>query len=482
MNPRQMAVARDCERPRGITLMELIVALTLLGTILSLCWTLMSVFEGRLERSQEQSERAQLIRSLQQTLEHDLRRVQAPPVVSREEPELSAPEPELQPVAELQSEPETPATMNTRSPTAGVLSEYARADSGTSSDFIGEAVSRHTIADGTWLHPTTIFVGTSDAVLMDVTNEARPEPRLPPAREAAASTDVQHVPVPDIRRRVVYVFTAPAGAAVDGLPPGLLRVQVTSHQQLKILDQPPSNRDLRHIVKDQLPELLRAKAAWVDRGGDDFRARERNTQRDGLSPARRRSPDPGRMNDRRDTLFTNPLDDSQQATNLGEHVNYVPEVAKFRLRYFDGRRWRSSWDSRQSDQFPLAVELRFQMYFELTPEEQLAVATGAEVTRESSYGNQAARPSTEDPSAATVTPNPTDLEYDDRMLSAQQRPVNDHRYIIHFPRRFAPARESAEASSAFDTSLDGMSSAVPTVDASTIGDASDAVLQGAERD
>ena len=41
--------------------------------------------------------------------------------------------------------------------------------------------------------------------------------------------------------------------------------------------------------------------------------------------------------------------------------DFVPEVSRLRFRYFDGRAWRSRWDSRQQKKLPAAIEIAFEL-------------------------------------------------------------------------------------------------------------------------
>lgn len=47
------------------------------------------------------------------------------------------------------------------------------------------------------------------------------------------------------------------------------------------------------------------------------------------------------------------------ATDPVPPVDAVPEAVRLRFRYFDGRRWRNSWDSRALQRLPAAIEVTF---------------------------------------------------------------------------------------------------------------------------
>ncbi len=53
----------------------------------------------------------------------------------------------------------------------------------------------------------------------------------------------------------------------------------------------------------------------------------------------------------------------------------VPEVVWFELRYYDGRQWVGSWDSRSAGRLPVAIEMRFELRQEKL-EEQGVVSSG----------------------------------------------------------------------------------------------------------
>ncbi len=126
-------------------------------------------------------------------------------------------------------------------------------------------------------------------------------------------------------------------------------------------------------------------------------------------------------NPSRNLTATGDVETVTTAGPLAEHLDYLPEVATFRLRYYDNGGWQDEWDSRQQGgRLPVAIEMRFQLAAELP-------APDASPDTEPGVPGETPRATA---SLETAMPAEPLEPGDDSLRSAQTRPPQDHRYVI----------------------------------------------------
>jgi hypothetical protein len=279
------------------------------------------------------------------------------------------------------------------------------------------------IVVGGWLHPESFLLGTSQAMVLDTlppTNPAGPQPSTeePPLDDAD---------IPDTVRRIVYVFNDRLTAARQDRPTGLVRCELTMRQLTALRQLRGGDADLLALLRPAIEELqqksldpLPTSASRDPRPADPSEAASVHQRLEALS-------DP--------SLFMGGED-----LRLEEHLDYVPEVATFLLRYYDGQTWRSRWDSRVEGRLPVVVEIRFQLSAELKP----LTSDHAEVQDEFDELLTAEENPLLSGESSTLEP------IDERQQSAQARPPEDHRFLIFV--RPVSSSDAVEADKAFGAS------------------------------
>jgi hypothetical protein len=440
----------------GLTLVELLIALVLMAFVLGATWTLMGVFRDRLETSQHLTEQWQLTRSLQQVLSDDLRSCQIPaaakavPAESRDTRQTGSTTSDAgAPPASGEGNRAAEADVADLSPRQ--LDEPSGAATGASLD--GTLSATDIIVRSQWLAAESVLLGTPSALMFDVIPPAAHQPPPPVAQqrqfaqqqpltpEQPQALDVEpsleQAAIPDTLRRVVYVFHDRDTAIRLGRPAGLIRCELTMRQLTLLRELGSGGLDLMTLLQNELPEWQRA---------------DRTSGRAANSPADS------------NTLDTRPVDlpvvdEGRVATalpiiggkdlQLGRHLDYIPEVARFLLRYYDGSTWHTQWDSRHSGQRPVAIELRFQLEDELPAEDTDRDGHSEEQTTPDDFGASE--------SSLLVESSPARLgPVDDRLRSAQTRPPEDHRLLVFLRSRANGDRQDTSESptdSAFGSSL-----------------------------
>ena len=298
------------------------------------------------------------------------------------------------------------------------------------------------IAQGEWLANEVLFLGTGSALVCDILSPA--EDSTQPAWTAATSSPMspssfespdgesgfrvtgrdafrggspeEFADIPEYSRRIVYVFTDPESAMRTGRAPGLIRVELRNRPMAMIRTLAPDRADLYALVQP-LTGVQQALKAPDGSGG--------------MSDA-----SPGGLEGI--SFAGNQADSALSASGMGlvmepPRMDYVPEVKAFRLRYHDGQGWRERWDSRQEQELPVAVEMRFLFEFPRAVNGgagQEVVDVGSANPENGDAGNPVAGPWSAEMGEAWLAGGALDANPDDRMRSAQTVPIEDHRYVI----------------------------------------------------
>ena len=402
--------------PRGFTLLELMLSMVLMSALLAATWTLLGIFRDRFDRSQQQTEQWQLIRSLQKTVERDLRSCQMRPIEVEETTS-----------AQLQKGVATAGGVDTNSaePLENPADQFSdlgveNANSfGSSSMGFGADTNAFPDQNGRlnsydgfndfnplgslietdWLATEILFVGTQQGLIFDVTPPASSGDRRP------WGADINRAELPDVHQRVIYLFSDPRTAYVKDRPAGLVRCLLTNRQLTLVRHFGTGNQDLLTILMPALQELVPPSMV------DHPLLRSSN-----LVPA----DSDAELNSPRDLRVQ--FSDLHRRIEVHRSLDYAPEVATWSFRYFGGGQWRNSWDSREEKTIPVAVELRFQLAHEIKP----IGISDAEV--DATEFHDATNEALEMEALDLVDP----LEpVDDEIMSAQTQPVEDHRYLVY---------------------------------------------------
>jgi type II secretory pathway pseudopilin PulG len=479
-------------RRRAFTLTEVVVAMLLMTAVLSATWSLLNTFRDRFERSQARTERSQLIRAVQQTLENDLA---SGLVVRGRRPDRNRATARglmRGPAGGDTASADGPASGDNRLSASGLEdaanaggenaapvgagesagdrppAPFSNEDAGSprdadspvrrEEDMAGmEDPSRDTrqlsmtfqaetdeVSQGEWLANEVRFLGTGSALVCDILTPA--EDLAPPAWNAdpfapsslpgdgaapgslgdsglsgiandrdafRGGSPEEFADIPEHSRRIVYLFTDPEAALRTGRAPGLLRCELTNRHLAMIRTLAPDRADLYALVQPLTGVQQTLKDAMGGEGAGGM-AEPGMGGLEGISFAQNPS-SPGLASSGSMGLVMEP-----------PKIDYVPEVKAFRLRYYDGQGWRERWDSRQEQELPVAVEMRFLFEVPRPRGEASSAGANAEAGPEgTSEGNWSA-----EMGQAWMAGGALDANPDDRLRSAQTVPIEDHRYVI----------------------------------------------------
>ncbi|MFP6763895.1 MAG: hypothetical protein VB858_09760 [Planctomycetaceae bacterium] len=314
---RQMIIRSQRSNRPGYTLIEMIIASVLVVALMSVSWSLLSLYNGFLTAGRERAATRQLARSLLSILSDDLRHVAVPvreSVPVRQQTALSAGSDDSSvPRSEV---PEMP-------PAYAPIREFTM--TGTL-ELIGQAGSiRLTRRRLSGVDPP--IDRPSEPV---ETNEFT---------EGPGSLAIVQPGMAEIVT-VVYQFEAPHFEEADGtrLAGGVHRVEVESRQWLRA-EQQRDNRfqapfSSPQLDGDLLQFLYSGPAAGLSVPGDEW------------------SETAGAGEDRgRNTVASG---------RVLQH-EHIPEVVHCQFSYFDGTAWLATWNSRIRSAFPTAVQVEFSL-------------------------------------------------------------------------------------------------------------------------
>ena len=350
------------------TLIEMLIASVLVATLMSVVWSMMSMYNGYLTAGQSQAVEQQLVRSVLLLLEDDLQRVALPDTNS---PITSS----FETIGELHSEssnsatPESPPQVDPFSVDADELSLFAAAmnSGGAAPGRISLIGNSHSVRLSVELDAPESFPGAynpENTAVADSPTGTNIEP-LNAAIAADTQTSADDVPAiegiaPDVNefRTIVWQFE-PAGAVSSGpssLRSGLYRIETDSLALQTALSQ-----------QETLVE---------DAPGNDETSVDRMTLEALLFPPT----DVSGMNG-------NAEPDSANGTESGVPVplfDLVPEIVGCRFEYFSGSMWMNSWNSEQQQGLPLAVRVR--LHFVSSENlERLSLVFGDPVTTDTPF-------------------------------------------------------------------------------------------------
>lgn len=313
---------------RGLTLMEMIVAMLLMATLLAGLWSLLHIVTRLFGTGSQVAVEAQLVRSLVAQFQTDLQSVIPPPEQTEIDTGL---------VEGNSTEPSGRSGTGRWQP--------ARASSGSLPHFglVGDSRSLY-LSVLQAARPSVEEQLAAEAQLQD--DGLGTEPALQ-GTDFSVSSEGGTLPGTDAEleeraafapelRMVAYTFRSP-------LEPDALNQAATE----PVL---PSGLVRRDVPWEKAPDLVQVSrssgtlAPTVASGFNEYSVVGQSAASD-LSTA--------------EDWATDVL--SEQPQFGGPDVTVVPEVVDVQFRYFDGQTWQSSWDSLQSGKLPLAVEVTFRV-------------------------------------------------------------------------------------------------------------------------
>lgn len=362
----------------GYTLIEMIIASVLVGALMAVAFSLLSMYSKFLTAGQSVASEQQLLRSVLQLVEADLQSVALPDGSARVTfqtgtmesmsasmmPELADAPGEIDPFGSMDS---IQSASLTEEPS--ILADLAGAATNA-------VPARIVLTGNSRVLRLSIQSHAPDMSAIDVSNAgATTESDSPDPLSIMEETSVEgKTPkVPEFQS-IIWQFQ-PLGmtGGTQQLQSGLYRVQADSlelqtalQQKETLLEPPAGSSDSLSVDQTTLETLL-----YVS---DESQTEEANG-----------SLDPTTMPESRPSF------------------DLIPEVVGCRFQYFDGTKWESSWNSDQKKELPVAIRIRLKL---ATPEnlEKLARLTGSGDTEDSTLDEaiDAGQPKRDDAAASEV--------------------------------------------------------------------------------
>ena len=395
----------------AFTLVELMIAIVLLSVLMVVTWGLLDVFRNQFERNQVRVERWQIVRSVHERIASDLQSCAVePPSESRTEKRTSS--------GSQSSGSQSSDSQSSDSQSSDSFPRYSSTDERSPSESLMSLSPEDSFGQGRlgdvdnggprqWLVPVVGVEGDSNSLVLDV---FAPRPR------DVNWQDPNRPIVRDSIRRVVYSYRSTRDAALADGVPGLLRCELTRREILALKHFASSSLSLEPVLRElRVPWIPEPKALGVGQ--------------------------PDNSNDEAELSFR---DDVRMRDFVGrdfdQRIDYLPEIRKFRLRYFDGVFWTSSWSSKQQKQIPVAVELSFDLedpYWlqptELELQQQAALELLEEETVETEPLDPRQQSTLQEPPEGfrfliyLRTPEPSSLEEDSMVFGDGQFPLSENR-------------------------------------------------------
>lgn len=349
MLPCAATASREPPRdPRAAyTLIEMLIASVLVAALMSVVWSMMSMYNGYLRAGQSQATEQQLIRSLMLLLEEDLQSVAIPDInpvvtpsfeVTGESGGASSGDQAYE--SQLDSVP-LPDPFSIDNDAVSLFADSTKSDSMTSPGRISLLGNSHSVRLSVEVSPpeslpvaadpeetigqvsteygmSTLSPGTPDDTLMSTDDQSAIEGVAPD--------------VPEFRT-IIWQFE-PIGATSSGassLRSGLYRIETESHAMQTALNQQES------LVEDA--------------GRNDDTSIDRMALEALLFPP---------IDNRRQESQSMADTDTERRDSVPQ-FDLVPEVVGCRFEYFSGSAWMTTWNSEQQHGLPLAVRVRLHL-------------------------------------------------------------------------------------------------------------------------
>jgi len=345
MNERDATADRRNAKPRrlGFTLVEVVISISITAVLMVALWSLLTMYLNVSIRSERQTTRVQLVRSIHRQIENDLRQVYFRPSGGKQNLRAF----EAAPAGVFDASGDSFSTTPDGDTLDSRLSDGDAPSFSSSFDDVeltqdalsvdGDVI--YDLTNDLWSKPNLSLKGNSFGLIIDHPFRAEPSRELKPLEQE--SDDIQGpTPPNEFLARTVYVFVDRAESLTKGFPPGLLRVTFLPKELERIRND--ATGDLFQILEQAKPGLFK-KTEYTDAWHDD-----ESTVQDARMAA------------------LDELNRSLGRVRLMEHdfvnrIDYLPEVHSFRLRFFDGESWTDGWDVDSQKRMPVIVELSFEI-------------------------------------------------------------------------------------------------------------------------
>lgn len=317
-------------RRRGFTLVELLIAMALMTLLMAGLWSMFGVYARVLEKSERRVTRSQLTRSLQDQLRSDLRVAQ----VSFENSDQTKNE-------------DIAATRNSAlggtdhddlpndKPSLSPENDLDRLEGELMSNDSMQSNLAFEITDDKWHDPQIEFFGNAHGLIVQsqiVDGDSVPIQEL----EQLDHENNFANPTPNTLKRTIYFYLDDEDAKTHGFPNGLLRMEFTAAQLHALPQQMDSN--LFGLIEMLQPEWFQ-EPENAQLPHEDQHAISENLAEEFSEHELR--------------------EEENRFKNLKRKIDFLPEVKAFRLRYYDGFAWQSTWDAGLAQSLPVAVEVSF---------------------------------------------------------------------------------------------------------------------------
>ena len=328
----------------AFTLLELVIATSLAVTMLLIVWSLFSIYTKLEDKGERSATEMQLARSLFMRFRTDLSRLTTSPShattfssssslpVGLVVADRGAP---IEDGSELASSSANENRIRGDHPRLFSLPRvgFLRGDSRSLTMIVGYNTSSDGMSDvpsmATFVPPNPDFVGTVESNDGDASSISQP-----------------------VWQVITYEFQAPFHSAASFSATGArasgtdFPVAIDSPAGSQVGRLTPGGEDGAGAVRESrlAGGLTRRTQSWLEW------TRERRDASSGESPTFDS-----------DSPASGIRVDSEDGAVFDAGVDEIPEVTNFRLRYFDGTAWTSSWDSDSRDGIPIAVEVHFEL-------------------------------------------------------------------------------------------------------------------------
>ena len=338
---KQTILPRARRRRSAFTLLELVIATSLVVTMLLIVWSLFSIYTKLEEKGDRSATETQLARSLFVQFRSDLQRLTTSPDHATSFSSASSSGAQVGADASGTTSIENNSGLSGQSTSAmRIIGDRQRPAALPRVGFLrGDSQS------------LTMIVGYDETTDRDTSEESSlvlSAPASPDFVGTAESSDENQLSAPQSAWQVItYDFRAPSSAAGSSSEKGNWSPEAEFGEAEPLAFG--SDSEVGDGLKSRLAVgLTRRTQVWLE-----WAKEQRNSEGDwpgGESLASGGyTPDHGDRGDLENVgLFDNGVDE-------------IPEVTNFRLRYFDGSVWASNWDSDSRDGIPVAVEFFFEL-------------------------------------------------------------------------------------------------------------------------
>jgi prepilin-type N-terminal cleavage/methylation domain-containing protein len=333
----------------GYTLIEMIIASVLVGALMAVSWGMMSMYSSYLTAGKTQAVEQQLIRSLLQILESDLQRVSQPDIAAQI------------------SRTDFALNLTTTDPFAADGDPFSAMTDAQPYSLDGDEPSLLSgLSDSAGVSPPGTISLRGNSSSLRIVFERSAERTFPNPSASSAMTDADGATAPADSFQSTASMTDVEAFAESSQTEGVAP-RVEEFQTIIWQFQPPGmisggNTQMVSGLYRVRTETLTLQSALMQQeslleGADSVEGEANDATVD--------------QSTLESLLFLPAADQSESGVGSGDEWNteetrrpqfdVVPEVVSFRIEYFSGAMWETSWDSVQRQSLPVAVRIQMQL-------------------------------------------------------------------------------------------------------------------------